>query len=136
MDNVKAAGACEDNYGVAVIHYPESSVAAVFTSNKVQAAPILVTREAVKNGKLSAIVANSGNANCFTGKKGVENAQLWLFRLPKISTSLLEMLQSHPLELLADNSPFLRSVISFPMPYGDLTILLRHLKCCRSNYDH
>lgn len=81
MDNVKAAGACEDNYGVAVIHYPESSVAAVFTSNKVQAAPILVTREAVKNGKLSAIVANSGNANCFTGKKGVENAQLMAFQV-------------------------------------------------------
>ncbi|OPX59258.1 MAG: Glutamate N-acetyltransferase [Methanobacterium sp. PtaB.Bin024] len=81
VDNVKAAGACEDNYGVAVIHYPESSVAAVFTSNKVQAAPILVTREAVKNGKLSAIVANSGNANCFTGKKGVENAQLMAFQV-------------------------------------------------------
>ncbi|BDZ71504.1 bifunctional ornithine acetyltransferase/N-acetylglutamate synthase [Methanobacterium petrolearium] len=80
VDNVRAAGACEDNYGVAVIHYPESSVAAVFTSNKVQAAPILVTREAVKNGKLSAIVANSGNANCFTGKKGVENAQLMAFQ--------------------------------------------------------
>lgn len=81
VDNVKAAGACEDNYGVAIIHYPESSVAAVFTSNKVQAAPILITRKAVKNGKLSAIVANSGNANCFTGKKGVENAELMAFQV-------------------------------------------------------
>ncbi|MCC7564048.1 MAG: bifunctional ornithine acetyltransferase/N-acetylglutamate synthase [Methanobacterium sp.] len=76
VDNVKAAGACEDNYGVAIIHYPNSNVAAVFTSNKVQAAPIIITKKAVENGKLSAIVANSGNANCFTGMKGVENAEL------------------------------------------------------------
>lgn len=75
VGNVKAAGACKDNYGVAIIHYLDSSAAAVFTNNKVQAAPIIVTRKAVKNGKLSAIVANSGNANCFTGKKGVENAE-------------------------------------------------------------
>lgn len=75
VDNVKAAGACEGNYGVAIIHYPESNVAAVFTSNKVQAAPIILTKKAVKNGKLSAIVANSGNANCFTGRKGIENAE-------------------------------------------------------------
>jgi glutamate N-acetyltransferase/amino-acid N-acetyltransferase len=81
VDNVRAAGACEDNYGVAVIHYPESSVAAVFTSNKVQAAPIIITRKAVKNGKLSAIVANSGNANCFTGKKGIEHAELMAFQV-------------------------------------------------------
>ncbi|NYB52452.1 MAG: bifunctional ornithine acetyltransferase/N-acetylglutamate synthase [Methanobacteriaceae archaeon] len=76
VENVKAAGACEDNYGVAVIHYPGSNAAAVFTSNKVQAAPITVTRKAVENGKISAVVANSGNANCFTGKKGIEVAEL------------------------------------------------------------
>ncbi|AUB58894.1 MULTISPECIES: bifunctional ornithine acetyltransferase/N-acetylglutamate synthase [Methanobacterium] len=76
VEGVKAAGACEDNYGVAVIHYPDSSAAAVFTKNKVQAAPIIITRESVKDGKLSVIVANSGNANCFTGKEGIEHAKL------------------------------------------------------------
>lgn len=81
VDNVQAAGACEDNYGVAIIHYPESSVAAVFTNNKVQAAPIAVTRKAVENGKLSAIVANSGNANCFTGKTGIEHAEHMAFQV-------------------------------------------------------
>lgn len=75
VENVLAAGACEDNYGVALIHYPQSSAAAVFTRNKVQAAPIIITRESVKNGKISAIVANSGNANCFTGEKGIEDAK-------------------------------------------------------------
>ena len=81
VDGVKAAGACEDNYGVAIIHYPESSAAAVFTKNKVQAAPIIITRESVKDGKLSAIVANSGNANCFTGQEGIEHAKLMTFQV-------------------------------------------------------
>ncbi len=81
VEGVKAAGACEDNYGVAIIHYPESSAAAVFTRNKVQAAPILITRESVKDGKLSAIVANSGNANCFTGQEGIEHAKLMTFQV-------------------------------------------------------
>jgi len=75
VENVQAAGACEDNYGVALIHYPQSSAAAVFTKNKVQAAPITITRESIKDGKLSAIVANSGNANCFTGEKGIGDAK-------------------------------------------------------------
>lgn len=81
VEGVNAAGACEDNYGVAVIHYPESSAAAVFTKNKVQAAPIIITRESVKDGKLSAIVANSGNANCFTGKEGIEHAKFMTFEV-------------------------------------------------------
>jgi len=81
VEGVKAAGACEDNYGVTVIHYPGSSAAAVFTRNKVQAAPIIITRESVKDGKLSAIVANSGNANCFTGKEGIQHAQTMAFQV-------------------------------------------------------
>ncbi|MBI5459094.1 bifunctional ornithine acetyltransferase/N-acetylglutamate synthase [Methanobacterium sp.] len=81
VEGVKAAGACEDNYGVAIIQYPESSAAAVFTRNKVQAAPIIITRESVKDGRLSAIVANSGNANCFTGQEGIEHAKLMTFQV-------------------------------------------------------
>jgi glutamate N-acetyltransferase / amino-acid N-acetyltransferase len=89
VESVKAAGACEDNYGIAVIHYPGSSAAAVFTDNKVQAAPIIVTRKAVEDGKISAVVANSGNANCFTGKKGIEDAELMAFQVA-------ENLKIHP----------------------------------------
>ncbi|MEG3224072.1 MAG: bifunctional ornithine acetyltransferase/N-acetylglutamate synthase [Methanobacteriales archaeon Met13] len=75
VKGVKAAGACKGDYGVAVIVYPGSNAAAVYTSNQVSAAPIAVTREALKNGTLSAIVANSGNANCFTGKEGLQDAR-------------------------------------------------------------
>ncbi len=54
-----------------------SSVAAagVFTTSRVKAAPVLVAQERVRRGRLQAVVANSGSANCFTGKAGVKLAR-------------------------------------------------------------
>lgn len=50
--------------------------AAMFTTNKVVAAPVMVCRELLKKGtRFHAIVANSGNANCFTGERGMEDAR-------------------------------------------------------------
>lgn len=54
----------------------EAVAAGVFTTNRVQAAPIILSRENIKNGRVRAIVVNSGNANACTGKAGLENAQL------------------------------------------------------------
>lgn len=48
--------------------------AAVFTSNKVVAAPVIVGRDNIASGKLRAIVVNSGNANACTGKQGLKDA--------------------------------------------------------------
>ncbi|MBL7130743.1 MAG: bifunctional glutamate N-acetyltransferase/amino-acid acetyltransferase ArgJ [Candidatus Omnitrophica bacterium] len=50
------------------------SACGMFTSNRVQAAPLKVCREHLKNKKSRAIIVNSGNANCFTGKKGINDA--------------------------------------------------------------
>ena len=75
VGEVLAAGACEDEYGIAVIVCKDSTASAVFTSNRVVAAPVKLTREILGNGKLSAIIANSGNANCFTGDQGMEDAK-------------------------------------------------------------
>ena len=50
------------------------TTAAVYTSNTLKAAPLLLTREHLKNGKAQAIVANSGCANAATGPRGAENA--------------------------------------------------------------
>lgn len=46
------------------------AAAAVFTRNSVKAAPIAVCMDNVKNGRIQALIANSGNANCFTGEYG------------------------------------------------------------------
>jgi glutamate N-acetyltransferase / amino-acid N-acetyltransferase len=48
--------------------------AAVFTRNTVWGAPLVVTREAVENSGVRAVVANSGNANAATGERGIEDA--------------------------------------------------------------
>ncbi|MDD2752912.1 MAG: bifunctional glutamate N-acetyltransferase/amino-acid acetyltransferase ArgJ, partial [Candidatus Omnitrophica bacterium] len=50
--------------------------ACLFTSNKIQAAPLKLSKVHLKKSKLfQAIIANSGNANCFTGKQGYLDAQ-------------------------------------------------------------
>jgi glutamate N-acetyltransferase/amino-acid N-acetyltransferase len=53
-----------------------ANAAAVFTSNKVKAASILVSMEHIKSGKAQAIIANSGCANACTGLEGLEDAQV------------------------------------------------------------
>jgi glutamate N-acetyltransferase/amino-acid N-acetyltransferase len=49
---------------------PEDVAAAVFTSNRVQAAPVLWTRQVLADGRLRAVVLNSGGANACTGPDG------------------------------------------------------------------
>jgi glutamate N-acetyltransferase/amino-acid N-acetyltransferase len=50
------------------------AAAAVFTNNKVKAAPVLLDIQRLKKGKISAVVMNSGSANACTGKQGMANA--------------------------------------------------------------
>ena len=51
---------------------PIFSAAAVFTSNRCKANPILWSQEAIKSGFARAIVLNSGGANCYTGPEGFQ----------------------------------------------------------------
>jgi len=52
-----------------------ASVGAVFTTNTMAAAPVVVSRSAVKEGKVSAVVVNSGCANACTGTQGLVDAK-------------------------------------------------------------
>jgi glutamate N-acetyltransferase/amino-acid N-acetyltransferase len=52
---------------------PSRSAAAVFTSNRVQAAPVIWTREVVRGGRVRAVVLNSGGANACTGPLGFQD---------------------------------------------------------------
>ena len=51
------------------------SAAAVFTTNKVQAAPVLLSKQHVQTGMAQAIVVNSGNANACNGEAGMRDAR-------------------------------------------------------------
>ncbi|MPZ14086.1 MAG: bifunctional glutamate N-acetyltransferase/amino-acid acetyltransferase ArgJ [Chloroflexi bacterium] len=48
---------------------------AVFTQSRVVAAPILISRERLAEGRAQGIVLNSGNANACTGKSGLASAR-------------------------------------------------------------
>jgi glutamate N-acetyltransferase / amino-acid N-acetyltransferase len=53
---------------------PRHAAAAVFTTNRVQAAPVVWSRQAVADGRLDAVVLNSGGANACTGPEGFLDA--------------------------------------------------------------
>jgi glutamate N-acetyltransferase / amino-acid N-acetyltransferase len=64
---IKKAGGLD----LALIFADREAVAAgVFTSNKVKAAPVVLSQEHVQRGKARAIIANAGNANACTGRPG------------------------------------------------------------------
>ena len=75
IENLKVSGAREGKYGVSIIVSPNSAASAVFTSNKVVAAPVKYTKNVLKKGIISAVFVNSGNANCFTGQQGIKDCE-------------------------------------------------------------
>ena len=50
------------------------TVAGVFTKNQIKAAPVVLDMERIESGICQAIIVNSGNANCCTGKQGMKHA--------------------------------------------------------------
>ena len=69
---IKASGRRD----LALVHNlgPSTAAAAVFTSNRVFAAPVKWSRYAVEDGSLVAVVLNSGGANACTGIEGYHDA--------------------------------------------------------------
>lgn len=51
---------------------PLQLAAAVFTTNRCQANPIIWSKEVIKDHQVAAIVLNSGGANCYTGSQGFQ----------------------------------------------------------------
>ena len=52
-----------------------ATAAALFTRNRVKAAPVLLGQKVMENSRLQAVLVNSGNANCFTGEQGMSDAR-------------------------------------------------------------
>lgn len=84
--------------------------AAVFTTNKVVGAPVLVGREQIKAGRLGACIINSGCANVCTGKRGIKDAREMC---AIASTALATTGIGHP---AADILPFSTGVIGHYLP--------------------
>lgn len=79
------------DFGWIVSEVP-ASVAGVYTTNQVIAAPLIVTKQAQQQEKMQAIVVNSGVANSCTGQKGLEDAytmQEWTAKKLGIANDLV-----------------------------------------------
>jgi glutamate N-acetyltransferase/amino-acid N-acetyltransferase len=82
-----------------------AAAAALFTKNRVVAAPVIIGKETIKKGKCQAVLVNSGNANCFTGDQGLEDA--------KASAKLVATVFDLPEDLVMVSST---GVIGAPLP--------------------
>ncbi|WP_300605199.1 bifunctional glutamate N-acetyltransferase/amino-acid acetyltransferase ArgJ [Trebonia sp.] len=60
---------------------PSRAAAAVFTANRVQAAPVRWTRQVVSGGRVRAVALNSGGANACTGPLGFQDTHATAERL-------------------------------------------------------
>ena len=73
---VKAGIKASGNHDVAVIYSTvPAATGAVFTQNKMCAAPVLVSRKVAAKSYVQAIVVNSGCANACTGEQGLKDAE-------------------------------------------------------------
>jgi glutamate N-acetyltransferase/amino-acid N-acetyltransferase len=102
---------------LALIYSPTPArVAAVFTSNQVKGAPVLVSMEHARSGIAQAIVASSGCANVCTGEQGLRDAR----EMTKLVGELLRMPAKHVLIAAT-------GVIGVPLPMDKVRAALPKL---------
>ena len=67
---LKASG--NKDVALVVNEGPRSAAAVVFTSNRAKANPIIWSQQVITDGIVSAVLLNSGGANCYTGAQGFQ----------------------------------------------------------------
>jgi glutamate N-acetyltransferase/amino-acid N-acetyltransferase len=101
---------------------PGTTAAAVFTKNRVVAAPLDVGRAslAASRGTVRAVIVNSGNANCATGKAGMRACQ-------QVCRELARLLKVRPSEIFPSST----GIIGVPLPAGKIVAKLSGLTAAR-----
>jgi glutamate N-acetyltransferase/amino-acid N-acetyltransferase len=92
-----------------------ASAAALFTSNQVVAAPLIVDREHLRlsRGRIHALIVNSGNANCATGPHGLQAAKT-------VCRELAKAVNIRPQQVFPSST----GIIGVPLPVGKITSAL------------
>jgi len=98
---------------------PATTAAGVFTTNRVAAAPVLLSRQnlVASRGRCRAIVVNSGNANACTGREGMHTAE-------ETARATAELLGIEPSQILVAST----GVIGVPLSADLILPQLPHLK--------
>jgi glutamate N-acetyltransferase/amino-acid N-acetyltransferase len=100
----------DDALDLGLVVADEPAVAsAVFTRNRVRAAPVVVSERRLKSGLCQAILVNSGNANACTGKQGQQAA----LALTRVAAAALRV----PIALVV---PASTGVIGVPLAQDDI----------------
>ena len=94
-----------------VVAHAGTAGAALFTRNRMVAAPVTVGQEHLleTGGRVRAVVVNAGNANCATGQAGLESARQTCARLA-------ELVGCDPAEVVPSST----GIIGVPLPIGKL----------------
>ena len=71
---IKTGEVTRDDLAIVFSEFP-AAAAATFTTNKVKAAPVRVSADHLRSGRVRAVVLNSGNANACTGQHGLDDAR-------------------------------------------------------------
>ena len=97
---------------------PGSTAAALFTKNRVIAAPLEVGKSSIaaSRGRVRALIVNSGNANCATGKPGIKACQ-------QVCRELGNLLGIAPVEVFPSST----GIIGVPLPVNKVTSRLAEL---------
>ena len=93
-----------------------ADAAGAFTTNQVKAGPVRVSQEHLKNGKVRAIIINSGNANACTGVRGIADAK-------RMTVATATALRCKPQEVLVCST----GRIGVPLP---IRKVLRGIRNC------
>jgi glutamate N-acetyltransferase/amino-acid N-acetyltransferase len=102
---------------MALIHSPTPArSAAVFTSNQVKGAPVLVSMEHARGGAAQAILASSGCSNVCTGERGVKDAR-------EMTKTVADLLRIPPTHVLIAAT----GVIGVPLPMDKVRAALPRL---------
>jgi len=100
-----------------IVSEKRSSAAATFTTNRVKAAPVLVSMEHLAAGDVRAVVLNSGNANACTGAVGKRDAR-------KMAEIAAEKLELAPEQVLVCST----GRIGVPLPMDRMKAGLRKIR--------
>jgi glutamate N-acetyltransferase/amino-acid N-acetyltransferase len=100
---------------------PNYDAAAVFTSNKVKAAPVIWTQEVIKNKKLKAVVLNSGGANACTGPDGFADTH-------KTAEYVAELLSIAAIEVGVCSTGLIGNRLDMPKLINGIELAHQHLK--------
>ena len=96
----------------------KTTAAALFTKNRIVAAPVDFARSALAHsgGRVRAVIVNSGNANCATGKQGLQDCKA-------VCAQTAKLLAASPSEIFPSST----GIIGVPLPVEKITSQLQSL---------